>query len=61
MRAFFFDANNRYIGNRELNEGEEMPANATIEIANVGDRQEAYLVKGKWEVRQLPPDPVIAE
>jgi hypothetical protein len=59
MKIYFYDENNRYIGSRELTEGEEIPANATTETANVGPRQEAYLVNGKWEVRQLPPDPVI--
>ena len=58
MKAYFYDENNRYIGNRELNDGETIPTNATTEIAQVGDGQEAYLVDSKWDVRQLPPDAI---
>jgi len=53
MRIYFFDENMRYIGNRELKVGEEIPTNATTEIANVGDGQEAYLINGKWVVNQI--------
>jgi hypothetical protein len=60
MEAYFFDQNMRYIGHRKLEEDEEMPINATQEAAEVGDGQEAYLVDGEWDVKQLPPEPVIA-
>lgn len=58
MRIYFYDINMRYIGNRELLEGEAIPANATTEIAEVGDGKEAYLVKGKWVVSDIPPEEV---
>jgi hypothetical protein len=53
VEIYFYDANMRYIGHRKLNEGETIPANATTEIANAGDRQEAYLVNNKWAVNAI--------
>lgn len=61
MNMYFFDENNRYIGNRALGKGEEIPINATTEIANVGDGQEAYLVNSKWVVSDIPQEPTGAQ
>lgn len=53
MKVYFFDENKRYIGNRELINGEEIPYNATSEIAIVKDGQEAYLVDNKWIISDI--------
>lgn len=59
MEIYFFDNNNRYIGHRKLEDGEKIPQNATTEIAEVGNGQEAYLIDGKWVVSEIPQEPVI--
>jgi hypothetical protein len=53
MQIYFFDENNRYIGNRKLEVEEVIPTNATTEVAEIGDGQEAYLVDGKWVVSDI--------
>lgn len=53
MEIYFYDENNKYIGHRTLNDNEEIPSNATTEIANVKDMQEAYLSDGKWVVTTI--------
>jgi hypothetical protein len=57
MEAYFFDASNRYIGHRELNDGEQIPICATIEAVNVGEGQEAYFVNDEWTVTGISEDP----
>jgi len=61
MRIFFYDVNFRYIGSRELEDGEEFPTNATSEIATVKDGEEAYLVDSKWVVSKIVEQPIIQE
>ena len=53
MRIYFFDKNNRYIGNRELEENEIIPLDATTEELILQDGQEAYLVNGKWVINNI--------
>lgn len=53
MRIYFYDENMRYIGSRELVDGESIPANATTKSVEVSDGQEAYLVDGEWVVCEI--------
>lgn len=61
MKMYFYDEDNRYVGNRALSDGEVMPIMATAEIADVGDGQEAYFVDGKWVVSQIPIEPTYTD
>jgi len=53
MKIYFYDENNRYIGSRELREGEVVPTNATTMTITLTNRQEAHLVKGAWVVNNV--------
>jgi hypothetical protein len=58
MRIYFYDINYRAIGNRELNEGEVIPPNATTTPVSIGDGQEAYFTNGQWQTNELEAEPV---
>ncbi len=53
MRIFFYDNNYRYIGSRELIEGEEIPNNATISEVILQDGEEAYYENGAWIIHDI--------
>jgi len=61
MKIHFHDENYRYIGSRELEENEETPLLATIEIATIKDGEEAYLLDGKWVVSKIVEQPTEQE
>lgn len=57
MKIYFFDSGMRYIGCRELSNGEPMPKNATTEPVTLFDGQQAYLYNGTWVISDIPPMP----
>jgi hypothetical protein len=59
MMIYFYDANNRYIGCRELKQNESIPINVTIVKPNLTDGQEAYFIDGAWVVTDIVIEPVI--
>ena len=57
--VYFYDNDKRYIGCRELKQGETVPQNATaIPVAkNVGEQ--AHFIDGKWVISQIPAEPIV--
>jgi len=55
---YFYDDNGKYIGCRELLDGESVPSKATTVELVVLDGQEAYFVNGAWEVNTINVAPV---
>ena len=53
MSIYFYDENFRYIGNRLLEENEEVPQNATLEIPIMNDGEESYLINGRWVINKI--------
>lgn len=50
---YFYDENNRCIGHRKLNKGEDIPSNATTVSVALQDGQEAYFINGQWVVNEI--------
>jgi hypothetical protein len=44
MKIYFYDKDNRYIGNRTLKENEDIPYNATTVPITLSDNQEAHFI-----------------
>jgi hypothetical protein len=53
MKIYFYDKDNRYIGNRTLKENEDIPYNATTVPITLSDNQEAHFINGDWEVNEI--------
>ena len=58
MRVYFVDANKRYIGNRELKDGEAIPVNATTTPVTLAEGKEAHFVDGAWVITDIPENEV---
>lgn len=53
MNIYFFDLTKRYIGNRDLAPGEDIPENATYSPVKLIDGQEAYLGESGWVINSI--------
>jgi hypothetical protein len=59
MKIYFFDNENRYIGNRELQENETIPLNSTIKAVSLKDGEQAHFFNNKWVVSQIEIEEII--
>jgi hypothetical protein len=53
MRIYFYDKNYRAVGNRELNEGEAVPANATTVTLILPEGKQAHFINGEWAISDI--------
>lgn len=50
---YFFNNNKKYVGKRELNEGESIPKDATLIPVEIAESEEAFFVNGNWRVNEI--------
>lgn len=56
---YFYDNENKYIGARELQDSETMPAIATTIKPTITDGKQARFINGKWVISDIPAEPII--
>lgn len=56
MKIYFYDAEKRYVGSRELFQDEEVPQNCTTKAVDIKDGQQAYFTNNKWVVSNIPEE-----
>jgi len=61
MKIYFFDNENRYIGNRELQESEIAPTNSTTKSLTLKDGEQAHLINNKWVISQIEVEEIVQE
>jgi len=61
MLIYFYDSTYRYIGNRELKNGEPIPLNATTTAVTLNVGEEAYFVNGEWAINNIVVESVSSQ